>query len=204
MDVPVVVGTSGIIDGYNASYAKSLSAAWEASGVFFSPRARFGLTLECTYLSGDSGIFYLGLDHLGSVVLLRLVAKYHIGGDFSYWTHRPLTPLLVYEAESRGSDFASVSVREAFRLPDPTVRGTLQALEIQVSWLRVFQDDHGTKYYQWMQGSGGRGSQTGASAQSHHRDSGDFLVYRPFPESSASLLREFDFDYVSWTRERFG
>lgn len=84
--------------------------------------------------------------------------------------------------------------------------------EVQLSWIRVFEDSGGTRYYQWMVGTS---PSVGASAARittlndiHTSLSGSLSVYWPIPENLTSPLSESEigksgaeFDFVSWIAE---
>lgn len=209
INASVVLGTGHLIDGYHVVYEKDFEAEWTAQNFRLRNNGMFLVDLKCEYKSKDTdickvyggGVSTVGdLEYVGSVVFLQVSAVYRqeFFGDF---THVDLTEIIPLTADSVNSAHCQTEYSGSFNPPSERKREELYALEIKISWVRIFKDEENF-YYQWMQGDSDVWSGEKLETDRIYNNlSGGFLVYYPIPEGMTSLLLPYEFDYVQWIKE---
>jgi hypothetical protein len=216
----VLVGTGHIIDGYYVTYDKGFKATWNATSFAMYDNGTISFDMTLHYLApnptksiiynvttgGDQPVNSAGeLRYVTSIFFARASAWYQYTGPFDDFLGQPLTKLVVLNAKTIDNQTSSVSYRGAYEVPkDNPQYAEFRYYEVQLSWLRIFEDSEGNRFYQWMQGRENCGygyckSQMGVYNQNQTL-SGSFGVYMPIPEK-LTTTKGFGFDYVKWINE---
>ena len=199
----VVLGTGHLIDGRDIIYGATLKANWHAKTFKMESNGKFSINIECNYLSDNP----TNMSYVGSVLLMMVRAEYwslfyHYGdGSLS-----PLTDVIPVVCQSSEPDSCFVNYEGNFQIPDEKIESQLlHSFEVQLSWIRVFTDDNGMRYYQWMQGNQRTYPKELELDIVYEDETGSFLVYYPKPEWKTHVLlpgfRQ-QFDYVSWIKQK--
>jgi hypothetical protein len=213
--ISVALGTGGLIDGYHVKYGENLTARWAAHVFRLSSNGSFSLDLRLDYVSENptsAKVFYsednvstlvIDPECVTSVVLLCARAAYELEpwGDYA---HESVSGVIPIYPKSTDSKSCSVEYCGNFSSSVNVTKVMAQAfgLEFQLSWVRVFRDSNATLYYQWLQGDSNvwQGRELELD-KTYDNLSGGFKVYYPIPESVASALVPWEFDYVKWIRD---
>jgi len=212
---PVVLGTGHLIDGYHVTYGENLKARWTAQMFRLSSNGSFTLDLRFDYISENptlSKVFYsqdnvstleVDLENISSVVLLQVGSAYKLEpwGDFVHGTVTGVIPIAPKFVDSK-SCLIEYTGNFSPNVDVAKVMEQAYALEVKLSWIRVFRDnDNGTLYYQWLQGNSDVWAGRKLEVDKTYYDlSGGFGVYYPIPESVTSPS-SIGFDYVNWIKE---
>ncbi|MEP0826108.1 MAG: hypothetical protein HRF40_11540 [Nitrososphaera sp.] len=224
-EIAVTVGTSGSSGGpVFGSHISSLDAIWNASHFVMYDNGTFAFNMTLRYLPSvnptSSSIFNTTtqqdepvvtngqLSYLGSIVLVRVAADYVMiynwtdGGEVVY-----LTDVMVVDAIDVDNQTSFVSFKGEYdkSKDHPTAQTDveLSAYQIKLSWLRVFLDEAGNRYYQVLYGNQSCGewkhlycdSQIVDLNQQYQSLSGTLSDSMPVPES---MMGE---EYVSWVQQ---
>jgi hypothetical protein len=216
--IPVLIGDSHLIDGYHVHYDPSLIATWTSNPITVYENGTFTFRLQLDYLSEnptESKVYCpncsesdtisatnLTLD--SSIVLIRMNADYRYI-QFGDWLHHPLTKVIPISAKSLGDDTAIAFYKGTYEQPIPQQGLALEKLTMNISWIRVFVDNHQNRFYQWMQAEPhnqrNEYCKTNIIPMNEPQNaSGCFLVYYPIPEKFAKGNSTIGFDYVSWIK----
>src|SRR5438552_3258962 len=173
----VVIGDEGLIDGTNVKFGKELQASYLAEPVVMYDNGTFSVKLFLTYISENP----TNLKLISSIAMLRVNAEYidldpTIYGDSTTY---PLTSIIPVVTKIYPNNIGKAYYQGTYDLPKQDYKHRL-LLKMQISWIRVFEDSKGVKYYQWMQ------AQSGGNSPIHLNElssvSGWFLVYYPMSE----------------------
>jgi hypothetical protein len=220
----VLVGTWGTIasgylsDGHHVSYDENLKAVWDATRFAAYSNGTIAFNMTFSYLqpnpttseiyNGTSGRYENvttagDLVYRTSIVITQVSAWYRDVG-FGDFVGEPLTNITAIPAKNVDNQTSSISFGGTFEIPKDKPHFDFYRYEIQLSWLRVFEDDGGNRYYQWMQGNANCGledckSQTARIDSEYETLSGSLVVSMPIPESITGTQNSFD--YVTWINE---
>jgi hypothetical protein len=218
----VLVGTGGLMDGNYASYDVDSKASWNATSFAMYDNGSIKVDVTLEYLSdnptgsaiynttiyGSESVPTSGeLRYLTSIVLARVRAEYY-AKQLGTGTAPSLSEVLAVHARNIDNHTSFASFRSSYNtseeyLPPIPPIYELRGYEVQLSWVRIFEDNDGARYYQWLQGitNYGNSAQNVKLNQEYGLLSGSFLVYAPIPENLTSREIEFGFDYVTWINE---
>ncbi|GEM_PF-6189154 len=208
---PLVYGTGGLIDKHHLVQAKELKANWRG-GAELKGGNSFGVGFESFYLSDNpkSAKYYASSGEIleeiipdmrpvTSVVFIQMEAVYKDQyGDFSYQQLTKVIPVLAIHVSDRE---INAVYDGTYEMPTGKANEELYAISIKASWLRVFQDNNGSWYYQWIEGSNDALDLSNAFKPHETWTTGDLVVYYPIPERLASP-ESLGFDYVKWIKEQ--
>lgn len=211
----VVIGTSGLTDGYRVVSATELEASWRAYTSVKS-NGSFSIALELFYLNEQPKMvkFYDAdsmmqtqivedampdLRSITSIIFMQMEAIYKDNlGDLAHLELTKIIPLLATQVYDRE---AQIYYEGNYEMPPIRAQEELYAISLKISWLRIFQDRNDNWYYQWLQGNKDPLLPSNPIKLDEERwTNGDLLVYYPIPESSTSDV--LGFDYVTWIKEQ--
>jgi hypothetical protein len=223
-DKPILVGTGHLIDGHYVSWDNETKAVWNATSFAMYENGSIKVDLILEYLSdnptgstiyntttyGSESVPTSGeLRYLTSIVLARVRAEYY-AKQLGTGTTPSLSEVIAVHARNIDNHTSFASFRsnyntsEEYLPPIPPIY-ELRGYEVQLSWVRIFADDSGTRYYQWLQGKSpyAEGFTNVAEINKEYTSlSGSFEVYKPIPERAASSLgQDMNFDYEMWISE---
>ncbi len=224
----VTVGTASLIDGYYVDYNPDLRAVWNASSFLMHDNGTIAFDMTLHHLSTnptDSHIYDSAtgnvervttshdLRYRDSILLVRATALYFYNttsaesGETVY-----LSEVLPVATTNIDDQSSSVLFRGSYDKskdhPTATTNAVLGGYEVQLSWVRIFDDSEGRMYYQWLQGRQTCGenknlycpSQKVELDENYQSLSGSFAVFMPVPEEFTGSPT-IDFDYVAWIDE---
>jgi hypothetical protein len=208
-ELKVHVGVGQMFDAYYAVYDKELKATWEAKPFVLYSNGTLSLDLKLNYVSENPTVFkvyyYSSSDQAVEVVAENLkpvasVAVVHLGAIWSFqgnvggYNIGNVIPIL---ADSLDEKSAKASITYNFgNLTED--RAKPREFELQLAWIRIFEDNDDKKYYQLMQGQELYEARPLVKINEQGNVSGSFLVYHPIPEE---FTRRFlNFDYLQWIR----
>ena len=208
---PLVFGTGGLIDNHHVVQAKALKADWRG-GAELKGSNLFGVGFESFYLSDNpkSAKYYASSHEIleeiipdmrpvTSVVFIQMEAVYKDQvGDFSTKQLTEVIPVLAIHVSDRQ---INAVYDGTYKMPTTSENEELYMISIKVSWLRVFQDNKGNWYYQWIEGSSDTLDLSNAFKPHETWTTGELVVYHPIPERLTSP-ESFGFDYVKWIKEQ--
>lgn len=216
--IPVLVGDSHLIDGYHVDYDPNLIATWTSNPITVYENGTFAFRLQLNYLSenpteskvycpncSESDIIpttNLTLD--SSMALIQMNANYRYI-QFGDLLHIPLTKVIPISAELVDDNSAVAFYKGTYEQPTSKQGFTLGKLTMNISWVRVFVDNHQNRFYQWMQADPHNQRNeyckiNDISMNEPQNASGCFSVYYPIPERFAKGNSTIGFDYVSWIK----
>ena len=218
------VVTGGLVSGSTiGSYAPDLKAVWNASYfvMYDNGILEFDMTLRHLSANPETSSIYnsiLGLDeqvpsngtlrYLTSIILVRVFANYVYNFTFTDGGERVyLTQVIPIEAISIDNQTSFISFRGNYDKskdhPTALTNVVLDGYEVQLSWLRVFVDEEGDRYYQLLMGRENCGENKNIPCESQIAElnheyesmSGSFRNHMPIPEEMVNL------EYVTWAHQ---
>lgn len=201
-DLKVVVGTSGLIDGYNAIYDEEINANWKINSFKWQNNGDISLDMTFYYNNKNTDMKYIG-----SIGLIQLFStQKYTDENVNDWAHYPATEIIPIVLE-HNNEFNSNLVLKEKIIPKYTSDDQikLEGYEIKISWVRVFRNGKSKMYYQWLQGNNDIWQEENKIYIDNEYDDlkGDFLAYKLIPEDATSTIidgleYEKEFDYVKW------
>lgn len=201
-EVKVVIGTSGLIDGYNVIYDEEINAHWKINSFNWQNNGDISLDMTFYYNNKNSDMKYIGSIGL---IQLFLTQKYtdEVTND---WAHYPASEIIPIVLEHNNEFNSNLLLQDKIIPKDISNDETkLDGYEIKISWVRVFKDDKGKMYYQWLQGNNDIWQVGNEIYIDNEYDDlkGNFLAYKLISEDATStiidgLKYEKEFDYVNW------
>ncbi|MGH9921216.1 MAG: hypothetical protein ACRD38_00530 [Nitrososphaerales archaeon] len=230
--LPVFVGTDRIIDGYSltSDRDRNMKASWESSSFIMNSNGSFALRLKLHYLSDNPTVakVYCGecpneqkeidaknIRPVGSVVFLKIEVSFTTPGPMGrHGGSNALTDLIPLAARSLDNRTAEVYYEGIYGLPKPPSKiHKLDMLSMQISWVRIFEGNDGSRYYQWMRSwehcNGNVCESQLVPLNELATPYGSFFVYYPIPEEATRPIEvlgkdgpPYYFDYVKWIKEQ--
>lgn len=200
--VRILLGTSGLIDGYHVDYRSTFQAEWNARQFWLSSQGIFWLVLRNAYISEEPRYFFrngtlLALTFVGSATLLQARAVF-VNTAFGDRAYYGLHSVVATTCNPSGARICESDLRGSFDVPArESGPEELSYIEIQLSWVRVFRDTAGSFYFQWLQGDIGQSGWSDQTLRSLH---GRYLAYYPVAEDQTTPLLPEGFDYVGWLK----
>ncbi len=209
-EAPLVFGTGGLIDGDHVVQGKELKANWRG-GAELKGDNSFSVGFYPSYLSDNpkSAKYYASphevleeiipdMRPVTSAVFIQMEAVYKDqSGNLSRQQLTKVIPVLAIHVSDREINAVYDGTYEM-----PTrANEELYLISIKISWLRVFQDNNGNWYYQWIEGSKDALNLSNAFKPDETSATAELVVYYPIPERLTSP-ESFGFDYVKWIKEQ--
>lgn|GEM_PF-5240985 len=218
----IKVGTYGLDDRHSVSYTEGKpDAIWNASAfVMYESNNTIAFDIALNYLSPNptKSIIYnstIGkneelpmngeLKYLDSVFFMQILAIFYHRGLGSA-SHNPITEIMPIETTMIDYHQSQLGYKGEYSEPSTKVPGELlEVFEIKLSWLRIYEDDGGMLFYEWMVTTCSFidecPSQTAKLDVWNHSLSGSFRASYPIPENIAEMGGVYGFDYVAWTHQ---
>lgn len=217
----VFFGKGGLIDGQYLSYDENLKASWKANSFVMYGNGTFSLDLELTYLSENPTVAKVyrsdkaenqvetiatDLHYVDSFALVRVAGDYvYKSSMFAAGEKRDFTDIIPIKTIRIDNQNSTLSYTGTFKIADePPEYLKFNKYIIELSWVRIFKDEAGNAFYQWLQSDdycGGTGCSSQVVPLDERREvSGSFLVYYPLPQEFARPEVTLGFDYVQWSK----
>jgi hypothetical protein len=150
-DVIIALGTNSLAD-VNIEGDKDLKATWQVQEFWWEKDGAFHLNSQFEYNSENPA----QLHYLGSVAFLHVQSLYKQDtpmGDWTVYSHTGVIPVPCREQKINRCSFDyhnELKLPQLQRQEDNNSR--LDVLKVGFSWVRVFEDSTGIRYYQWIRG----------------------------------------------------
>jgi hypothetical protein len=217
----VFFGKGSLVDGHYVSHNENLKASWKADSFVMYSNGTFSLDLELKYLSENPTMAKVyrsdkienqdetvatNLHYVDSFALVQIAGDYVYvddwldGGEKRNFTD--VIPIRTVRMDDQNSTLSYAGYFTIAETPPDYLR--LNKYIIELSWVRIFKDETGNIFYQWLQ-SDDYCSGTGCPSQvvpldESHEIAGSFLVYYPLPQEFTRPEVALGFDYVQWSK----